>query len=105
MLLNQALINYGIAFTRKRGYTVVQPPYMMRKEVMAGVAQLEQFDEELYKVSERSPVSMCEGGVEVRWGAVSYHSLGSLRPRLCSGFRCWVQHCALSACTLYRCWE
>ena len=34
-----------------RGYSILQPPYMMRKDVMAGVAQLEQFDEELYKVS------------------------------------------------------
>lgn len=51
VMLNQALINYGIAFLRKRQYSVVQPPYLMRKDVMAGVAQLEQFDEELYKVS------------------------------------------------------
>jgi seryl-tRNA synthetase len=50
VLLNQAFINYGIAFLRKRDYCVVQPPFMMRKDVMAGVAQLEQFDEELYKV-------------------------------------------------------
>lgn len=51
VMLNQAFINYGIAFLRKRGYCVLQPPYMMKKDVMAGVAQLEQFDEELYKVS------------------------------------------------------
>lgn len=51
VLLNQAFINYGAAFLRKRGYIVLQPPYMMRKDVMAGVAQLEQFDEELYKIS------------------------------------------------------
>jgi seryl-tRNA synthetase len=51
VLLNQAFINYGIAFLRKKGYTVLQPPYMMKKDVMAGVAQLEQFDEELYKVT------------------------------------------------------
>jgi len=50
VLLNQAFINYGIAFLRSRGYCVLQPPYMMKKELMAGVAQLEQFDEELYKV-------------------------------------------------------
>jgi seryl-tRNA synthetase len=50
VLLNQAFINYGIAFLRKRQYVVVQPPYFMKKDVMAGVAQLEQFDEELYKV-------------------------------------------------------
>eukprot|EP01084_Bolivina_argentea_P010149 18910_1 len=51
LLLNQALISYSIAFLRKRGYTMLQPPYFMNKDVMAGVAQLEQFDEELYKVT------------------------------------------------------
>jgi seryl-tRNA synthetase len=50
VLLNQAFINYGIAFLRAREYSVLQPPYLMRKDMMAGVAQLEQFDEELYKV-------------------------------------------------------
>ena len=50
VLLNQAFINYGIAFLRKRNYSILQPPYFMKKEVMSGVAQLEQFDEELYKV-------------------------------------------------------
>ena len=50
VLLNQALINYGTTFLRNRKYTVVQPPFFMRKEVMAGVAQLEEFDEALYKV-------------------------------------------------------
>lgn len=50
-LLNQALINYSVAFLRKRGYDVLQPPYMMNKEVMSGIAQLEDFDEQLYKVS------------------------------------------------------
>ena len=50
VLLNQAFINYGVTFLRQRGYVALQPPYFMKKEVMAGVAQLEQFDEELYKV-------------------------------------------------------
>lgn len=50
VMLNQAFINYGIAFLRQRSYTVLQPPYFMKKDIMAGVAQLEQFDEELYKV-------------------------------------------------------
>ena len=51
VLLNQAFINYGIAFLRKRNYSILQPPYMMKKSMMAGVAQLEEFDEALYKVS------------------------------------------------------
>ncbi|CAN0428684.1 unnamed protein product, partial [Hapterophycus canaliculatus] len=36
-----------------RKYSVLQPPFFMSKDVMAGVAQLEQFDEELYKVCRR----------------------------------------------------
>jgi len=51
VLLNQALINYGIAFLRKKGYTIMQTPFFMNKEIMAETAQLEQFDEELYKVT------------------------------------------------------
>eukprot|EP01100_Stratorugosa_tubuloviscum_P004961 TRINITY_DN225_c0_g1_i1.p1 TRINITY_DN225_c0_g1~~TRINITY_DN225_c0_g1_i1.p1 ORF type:complete len:504 (-),score=269.13 TRINITY_DN225_c0_g1_i1:92-1603(-) len=51
MLLNMALINYGTHFLSKRGYTPVQPPFFMRKNVMSECAQLSQFDEELYKVT------------------------------------------------------
>eukprot|EP00913_Durusdinium_trenchii_P011403 g10711.t1 len=32
VLLNQALINYGIAFLSQRGYTPLQPPFFMKKE-------------------------------------------------------------------------
>lgn len=48
--LNQALITYGLQFLRKRGYKNIQPPFMMNKDMMAKTAQLDQFDEELYKV-------------------------------------------------------
>jgi len=51
VLLNQAIINYGISFLGARGYNVLQPPFFMNKEVMASIAQLEDFDEQLYKVS------------------------------------------------------
>ncbi|KAL9108941.1 MAG: hypothetical protein Q9227_006337 [Pyrenula ochraceoflavens] len=52
LLLNQALIQYGLAFLFKKGYKLNQPPYFMLREQMAKTAQLEQFDEELYKVTE-----------------------------------------------------
>ncbi|KAF9045775.1 serine-tRNA ligase [Hymenopellis radicata] len=48
--LNHALIGYGLDFLRKREYKKIQPPFFMNKEQMAKTAQLEQFDEELYKV-------------------------------------------------------
>ena len=49
--LNQALITYGLHFLRKKGYRNLQPPFMMNKDQMAKTAQLDQFDEELYKVA------------------------------------------------------
>eukprot|EP01119_Soliformovum_irregulare_P003715 TRINITY_DN1469_c0_g1_i4.p1 TRINITY_DN1469_c0_g1~~TRINITY_DN1469_c0_g1_i4.p1 ORF type:complete len:474 (-),score=128.89 TRINITY_DN1469_c0_g1_i4:160-1581(-) len=50
--LNLALIQYGIDFLQdKNGYTALQTPFMMDREPMSHTAQLEQFDEELYKVT------------------------------------------------------
>lgn len=50
VFLNQALINYGLEFLHNKGYTPLQTPQFMLKDYMAKTAQLEQFDEELYKV-------------------------------------------------------
>jgi seryl-tRNA synthetase len=52
VLLNQALINYGIAFLSLNGYTPVQPPFMMKKDLMAKTAELADYDDVLYKVIE-----------------------------------------------------
>jgi seryl-tRNA synthetase len=49
--LNHALIAYGLDFLRRRGYKKMQAPFLMNKDVMAKTAQLDQFDEELYKVT------------------------------------------------------
>jgi seryl-tRNA synthetase len=48
--LNQALISYGLDYLRGKGYKKIQPPFFMNKDQMAKTAQLDQFDEELYKV-------------------------------------------------------
>ncbi|OTA61152.1 serine-tRNA ligase [Hypoxylon sp. EC38] len=50
VFLNQALINYGLEFLTSKGFTPLQTPQFMLKDYMAKTAQLEQFDEELYKV-------------------------------------------------------
>ncbi|KAL9253669.1 Serine--tRNA ligase-like protein [Drosera capensis] len=51
VLLNQALINFGLAFLVQRGYTPLHTPFFMRMDIMKRCAQLAQFDEELYKVT------------------------------------------------------
>ncbi|KFG29089.1 putative seryl-tRNA synthetase, cytoplasmic [Toxoplasma gondii VAND] len=50
MLLNLALAQYGLAFLLRKGYTPVQPPFFMRKEVMARAAELKDFEETLYRI-------------------------------------------------------
>jgi seryl-tRNA synthetase len=55
--LNQALINYAVDFLQKKDfsdkkkYDVLQPPFFMKKELMGGIAQLEDYDEQLYCVT------------------------------------------------------
>eukprot|EP00172_Hildenbrandia_rubra_P004173 Plantae.Rhodophyta-Hildenbrandia_rubra.ctg7950.p1 GENE.Plantae.Rhodophyta-Hildenbrandia_rubra.ctg7950~~Plantae.Rhodophyta-Hildenbrandia_rubra.ctg7950.p1 ORF type:complete len:481 (-),score=100.14 Plantae.Rhodophyta-Hildenbrandia_rubra.ctg7950:314-1756(-) len=51
VMLNVALIQYGLKFLAEKGYTALQTPYFMEKEQMAKCAQLDDFDEQLYKVS------------------------------------------------------
>lgn len=55
VMLNLALQNYGAAFLAARGYTLLQPPFFMRKEVMSRTAELRDFDDQLYKVSAKPP--------------------------------------------------
>ena len=45
------MINYGLDFLRDRGFKKMQPPFFMNKALMGKTAQLEEFDEALYKVS------------------------------------------------------
>lgn len=51
VFLEQAIINLALRILASKGFTPLYTPFFMRKEVMREVAQLNQFDEELYKVS------------------------------------------------------
>merc|ERR1711962_92326 len=50
VLLQQALVSFAVRKLVANGFTPLYTPFFMRKEVMQEVAQLSQFDEELYKV-------------------------------------------------------
>lgn len=52
LFLNLALVNYGLEYLFSKGFTPNQPPFFMNREAMAKTAQLSQFDEELYKVTD-----------------------------------------------------
>lgn len=50
VFLQQALIQLALRKLFKVGYKPLYTPFTMRKDAMQEVAQLSQFDEELYKV-------------------------------------------------------
>jgi seryl-tRNA synthetase len=48
--LNQALINFALDFLSEHNYTLIQPPYLIRKEPMAGSIILNDFEDVIYKI-------------------------------------------------------
>ena len=50
-ILQQALVQLAMHSLVEKDFTPLYTPFFMRKDVMQEVAQLSQFDEELYKVS------------------------------------------------------
>jgi len=47
--MNQALLQFGLDYLSNSGYTLVQPPYMIRKEAMEGAVILGDFEQVIYK--------------------------------------------------------
>ncbi|HUY26393.1 MAG TPA: serine--tRNA ligase, partial [Candidatus Binataceae bacterium] len=47
--LNRALINFMLDWHTSRGYTELQPPYLVKREAMVGTGQLPKFEEDMYR--------------------------------------------------------
>jgi seryl-tRNA synthetase len=63
VVMNMALMNYGMTFLMKKGYLPLQPPFFMKKSIMAETAELGDFDDQLYKVSEYTDKRKAELGL------------------------------------------
>jgi seryl-tRNA synthetase len=48
--LNHALVQYGLDFCKSKGLEPLQPPYMLKGEVMRGAVDLAAFEDSIYKV-------------------------------------------------------
>ncbi|ALI37732.1 Serine--tRNA ligase [Candidatus Nitrosocosmicus oleophilus] len=48
--LSMALANFATDYLIKEGYTVVQPPFMIRRDAMEGAVILSDFEETIYKI-------------------------------------------------------
>jgi seryl-tRNA synthetase len=48
--LNYALIRFALEFIEKKGYRLIQPPYMLRREAIGGAVALSDFEDVIYKI-------------------------------------------------------
>ena len=53
VMLNQALIQFGLDFLSEKGYTMFQPPYMINRKSMEGAVILDDFEDVIYKVEDQ----------------------------------------------------
>nr|CAB3265867.1 serine--tRNA ligase, cytoplasmic-like [Phallusia mammillata] len=67
VFLEQALINFALQRLANNGYVPLYTPYFMRKEVMQEVAQLSQFDDELYKVVGKSSEKSEDSSIDEKY--------------------------------------
>ncbi len=50
--MNYALINFGLDFIQKKGFTIFQPPYMLREKAERAATDLDDFIDVIYKVED-----------------------------------------------------
>jgi seryl-tRNA synthetase len=50
--MNQALVQFALDFLSECGYSLVQPPYLIRKEPMSGAVILGDFQDVIYKIED-----------------------------------------------------
>ncbi|VDP01489.1 unnamed protein product, partial [Heligmosomoides polygyrus] len=67
VFLEQAIIQLALQKLCEKGFTPLYTPFFMRKEVMQEVAQLNQFDEELYKVSSKGSEVLGDNSVDEKY--------------------------------------
>jgi seryl-tRNA synthetase len=66
--LNYALISFALDFISRKGYVLVQPPYLLRRDVLSGAVALSDFEETIYKIE----------GEDLYLLATSEHALNAL---------------------------
>ena len=115
MLLNQALIQAALQHGYGRGCQPIMTPFFMRQDIMGECAQLEQFDEELYKVTGAAPAaaagnvssSSCGAHMFGGRGPASTQCTAHLWPYQSSSLwgHYWQSHPALSKASCMRAWR
>src|SRR6266540_5442176 len=50
--LNQALINYALDFLERNGHTLIQPPFLLKRDSVKGAVILSDFQDVIYKIDQ-----------------------------------------------------
>ena len=87
--LNQALINYALDFLSEHNYTLIQPPYMIRKEPMVGSVILNDFEDVIYKIEDEDLYMI----------GTSEHAIASMHMNeILEGIKLPIRYAGFSSC-------
>ena len=87
--LNQALVNFALDFLSDHNYTLIQPPYMIRKEPMVGSVILNDFEDVIYKIEEEDLYMI----------GTSEHAIASMHmDEILEGIKLPIRYAGFSSC-------
>ncbi len=61
VMLEQALLRYALDKLYKKGFTLIEPPFMMRQKYYRGVVPMAAFEDALYRITEATEASVNKG--------------------------------------------
>jgi seryl-tRNA synthetase len=87
--MNQALIRLALDFLHEKGYILLQPPYMIRREAMEGAVILGDFEQVIYKIE----------GEDLYMIGTSEHAMASMHmDEILDGKKLPIKYAAVSPC-------
>ncbi|HEU0143799.1 MAG TPA: serine--tRNA ligase, partial [Nitrososphaera sp.] len=87
--LNQALISFAFDFLSGHNYTLIQPPYMIRREPMVGSVILNDFEDVIYKIEEEDLYMI----------GTSEHAIASMHmDEILEGIKLPIRYAGFSSC-------
>jgi seryl-tRNA synthetase len=87
--MNQALVQFALDFLLERGYSLVQPPYLIRKEPMSGAVILGDFQDVIYKIE----------GEDLYMIGTSEHAIASMHMNeILEGKKLPIKYAGFSSC-------
>jgi len=87
--LEHAIMQYALGFLRSRGYTAVEPPFMLNRAAYEGVVNLEDFGPVIYKIE----------GEDLHLIATSEHPLVSMHmDEILDASKLPIRYCGISPC-------